>query len=131
MAFGSGSSLATDRCSRRRGFPFSLKLCKEGKASGLHHTSSSKPTVQPSFCPAKAISRSRRLFSCILGVGTANPSFSTLPAHPHPRQSGPDGFSADPLRAEPFFEAHLKAAISKVHKLLGLPKSLGIRCSIS
>src|SRR5215217_2900735 len=46
MAFGSGSSLATDFWRRRRGFPCSLQLFKVGKASRLHQHSSKKPTAQ-------------------------------------------------------------------------------------
>src|SRR5215210_6955568 len=118
MAFGSGSSLATDCLTRHKGLPFSLKLCKEGKATRLHQTSSSKPNAQSSLSSVKPISRSRRLFSFVVGVWTRYPPLGSLPAHPQlPRQGGPDGLSAHPL----FCEASSKltcTAQSSVHKLV-------------
>jgi hypothetical protein len=57
-----GSSLATDRWMRRRGFPSSEKLLKAGKATRLHQHSSSKPIAHSGSGSATAISRSRLLF---------------------------------------------------------------------
>src|SRR4051812_38689604 len=42
MAFGSGSSLASDCWTRRGGFPSPLQACNEGRAKRLHQASSSK-----------------------------------------------------------------------------------------
>src|SRR5215212_5025938 len=112
MALGSGSSLATECCSRRRGFPFSLKPCKEGKATRLHQTSSSKPNTHSSLSSLRRISRSRRLFSFVVGVRTRDPALGSLPAHPQlPRQSGPDGLPAYPLFGQALLEARLRDQI--------------------
>src|SRR5215218_8711673 len=62
MAFGSGSSLATDCSTKRRGSPASLQLLRAGRASCLHQVSSRKPTTQPRRPSARRINRSRRLF---------------------------------------------------------------------
>src|SRR5215211_200283 len=48
MAFGSGSSLASDRWMRRRGLPSSAQLFNVGNASLLHQHSSQKPTAHVS-----------------------------------------------------------------------------------
>jgi hypothetical protein len=70
MALGSGSSLATDCSTRRRGSPFSLQLCSEGKASLLYQVSSQKPTAQESESLAVIlINRSRRPFIWYSGLG--------------------------------------------------------------
>src|ERR687891_65235 len=62
MALGSGSSFSTYCSARRRGSPFSLQLCSEGKASLLHQVWSQNPsTAQESgWLAAILISRSRR-----------------------------------------------------------------------
>src|SRR5215208_1419432 len=108
MALGSGSSLATDCWRRRRGSPFSLQLCSEGKADLLHQLSSQKPTAQESGCSAAIlINRSRRLFSRILRIWGSDPAFGPLPAHSQARKRCPDALARDLLFGEPFFEADL------------------------
>jgi hypothetical protein len=62
MAFGSGSSLATDCSMRRRGSPASLQLWRAGLARRLHQVSSRKPTTHSERPSASSINRSRRLF---------------------------------------------------------------------
>src|SRR5215203_4683360 len=62
MAFGSGSSLATDRWMRRGGLPSSAQALSVGRATWLHQHSSKKPTAHSGSAPATSISRSRRLF---------------------------------------------------------------------
>ena len=54
----------------------------------------------------------------------------SLPANSHPQKRRPDGFSAYPLLRESFLKTHFRSPISIVHKLLSLPKSLGLRWSI-
>ena len=109
MALGSGSSFSTYCSTRRRGSPFSLQLCSEGKASLLHQVWSQNPsTAQESgWLAAILISRSRRLFSLVLRIWCSDPAFGPLPAHPQPRKRCPDGLARDPLFGEPFFEADL------------------------
>jgi hypothetical protein len=62
IAFGSGSSLATDFWRRRSGLPSSAQLLKVGSASRLHQHSSIKPTAHSGLRAATYISQSRRLF---------------------------------------------------------------------
>src|SRR5215210_9483134 len=108
MALGSGSSSATERCTRRGGLPSSLQPCKEGRAVRLHQVSSSKPTTQPLWRPTRSISRSRRLFSSILGIGARDPVLGTLPTHPQlPRQGSPDGLATYSLVGEALLQARL------------------------
>src|SRR4051812_12284204 len=98
MASGSGSSLETDCLMRRRGLPFSEKLLRVGRATLLHQHSSTKPTTQlsGSFL-AILISRLRRLFSLILWIWRGDPVLGSLPTHPHPLKSGPDGLPRNSL----------------------------------
>src|SRR3712207_4584857 len=106
MAFGSGSSLATDCWMRRKGFPSSDQLLKVGKASRLHQHSSSKPTAHSGLAAATSISRSRRLFSRVQGIRGSDPAFRSLPAHSQKAcQSSSDSLSGD----SPFYEALLEA----------------------
>src|SRR5919107_5645495 len=108
MAFGSGSSLATDRWTRRIGFPSSAQLLKVGKASRLHRPSSSKPVAHRGSTSATLISRSRRLFFFrIAGFRGGDPSLGSLPTHPKKaRQSSPDGLPGNPLLAQALLGTH-------------------------
>src|SRR5215207_2389044 len=106
MAFGSGSSLATDFWRRRNGSPCSLQLFKVGRASRLHQHSSKKPTAHSEeLASATLISRSRLLFSFVEGVGGGDP-----PLGPHPpnrkeaRKRRPDGLPGDALSRQPLLE---------------------------
>src|SRR5918995_1676088 len=106
MAFGeSGSSFSTDCSTRRRGgLPASLQLLREGLASRLNQVSSKNPTTHSGRPSARRINQSLAklaFFSCVLGVRRGYPAFGPLPAHPHPLQSGPDGFAADAPLCEP------------------------------
>src|SRR5215204_2992585 len=119
---------------RRIGFPSSEKLLKVGRATRLHQHSSRKPTAQVSgLAAATSISRSRRLFSFVEGVGGGDPPLGPLPSDSEKtRQGGPDGLPRDPPLCEvsPSSKATC-AAISKVHRLVSYPNSLGDRWSIS
>src|SRR5215217_2106932 len=94
---------------RRRGLPSSEKLPRVGKATLLHQHSSRKPTAQVSgLAAATSISRSRRLFSFIQGVGGGDPAFGPLPSHSEKtRQGGPDGLARDPSLCKPLLKARL------------------------
>src|SRR5215211_1714003 len=110
MAFGSGSSLASDCCwMRRKGFPSSVQLLKVGKATLLlHQHSSSKPTAHSGSAATTSISRSRRLFSLVQGIGGGDPALGSLPPHfKKACQGGPDGLPRDPPLCETLLEAHL------------------------
>src|SRR5215212_9555157 len=122
---------------RRRGLPSSEKLPRVGRATLLHQHSSRKPTAQVSgLAPATSISRSRRLFSFIQGVGGGDPAFGPLPSHSEKtRQGGPDGLARDPPPCKPLLEArlccHLQSPKARVVSELPrravehLPQSLG------
>src|SRR5687767_8230021 len=108
MAFGSGSSLATDFCTRRKGLPSSLQLFKVGRASRLHQHSSIKPTAHSEWASATLISRSRRLFSFVEGVRGGDPPLGPHPPHrKQARQGSPDGLPRDALFGEPFLEGDI------------------------
>src|SRR5918999_325139 len=112
MAFGSGSSLATDRWIMRWGSPFSEKLLRVGSATRLHQHSSWKPTAHSGFPSATSISRSLAklaFFPFVQGVGGGDPAFGPLPAYPEQaRKSGPDGLARDPPLGEPLLEGDLR-----------------------
>src|SRR5918993_5118797 len=103
MAFGSGSSFATDRWTRRKGSPSSLQALSVGSAKRLHQHSSSKPTAQVlGFSAATSISRSRLLFSFVQGVRGGYPPLGAHPANPQQaRKRRPDRLSGDALFGEP------------------------------
>src|SRR4051812_12500292 len=93
---------------RRRGFPFSQKLLREGRATLLHQHSSKKPTTQLSgLFSAILISRLRLLFSLILWVWRGDPSLGSLPTHPQPLEGDPDSLPRNSLFGKPLLEAHL------------------------
>src|SRR5918999_638725 len=110
MAFGSGSSFLTERWMRRRGLPSAQKLLKVGRATLLHQHSSRKPTAQDSgLALATSISRSRRLFSFVEGVGRGDPTLGPHPSHPEqPRKRCPDRLPGDALSCEPLLKARLR-----------------------
>src|SRR4051812_20387566 len=92
---------------RRRGFPFSEKLLRAGRATLLHQHSSKKPTIQLSGSfSAILISRLRRLFSLVLWIWRGDPALGSLPVHPHPLKGGPDGLPRDLLFGKPLLKAH-------------------------
>src|SRR3954454_10339258 len=105
MAFGSGSSLASDCWIRRGGRPSPLQACNEGRAKRLHQVSSSKPTTHSGLTSERRISRSRRLFSFVLGVGAGDPALGAQPAHSHALQGDTHGLRAHPLFGYPLLEA--------------------------
>ena len=108
MAFGSGSSLGTDRWTRRSGFPSSVQLLKVGKATLLHQHSSKKPTAHSRRGSARRISRSRRLFSLVHGVGGGDPALRPLPPHPEKaRERRPDGLAGEQPWRYSFLEGDL------------------------
>src|SRR5215216_678545 len=95
---------------RRRGLPSSEKLPRVGKATRLHQHSSRKPTAQVSgLAAATSISRSRRLFSFVEGVGGGDPPLGLLPSDSEKtRQGGPDGLPRDLPLCEPLLESDLR-----------------------
>src|SRR5215218_3921327 len=111
MAFGSGSSLATDCWMRRIGFPSSEKLLKVGKATLLHQHSSSKPVAHSGSAAAPSLSRSLAklaFFSFVQGIGRAYPSLGPLPPHSEKAcERRPDRLTRDPPLGESLLEAHL------------------------
>src|SRR5215218_4996800 len=108
MAFGSGSSLATDFWRRRSGSPSALQALRVGRATRLHQHSSSKPTAHSGFAPAISISRSRLLFSLVQGVGGSDPPLGPHPPHrKKARQGGPDGLPRDALCRKTLLEGDI------------------------
>src|SRR5215204_6512860 len=108
MALGSGSSLATDCWIMRGGSPSSEKALKVGSATRLHQHSSSKPTAHSGWAAATSISRSRRLFSFVQGIGGGDPPLGPLPAYAQKTpERGADGLPRDPLFGETLLEGGL------------------------
>src|SRR5215217_4060158 len=134
MAFGSGSSLATDCWIMRGGSPSSEKALKVGSATRLHQHSSKKPMAHRGSASALSISRSLAslaFFSFVQGIWGGDPPLGPLPAYAQkPREGGADGLPRDPLFGEALLEGGLGGHISRVHRLLSYPNSLGERCSI-
>src|SRR5829696_8448095 len=128
MAFGSGSSLATDFWRRRNGLPCSLQLFKVGRASRLHQHSSKKPTAHSESASATLISRSRRLFSFVEGVWGGDPPprgrihLTESRRDKLARMVSPETRSS----VSPSSKA-TSAATSKVQRLEERPNSLGER----
>src|SRR3954466_15893963 len=92
---------------RRRGFPFSEKLLRAGRATLLHQHSSRKPATQlPGLFSAILIGRLRRLFSLMLPSGRGGPPLGPLPAPPQPLKRGPDSLPRTSLFGKPLFKAH-------------------------
>src|SRR5215207_1531247 len=105
MALGSGSSLATDCWIMRGGSPSSEKALKVGSATRLHQHSSSKPTAHSGWAAATSISRSRRLFSFVQGIGGGDPPLGPLPAYAQKTpERGAEGLPRDPLFGETLLE---------------------------
>src|SRR5215212_337570 len=103
-----GSSLATDRWMRRGGLPSSAQALSVGRATRLHQHSSKKPTAHSGSAPATSISRSRRLFSFVQGVGGGYPPLRSHPANPEQaRKRRPHRLPRDALFGESLFEGRL------------------------
>src|ERR671912_1155337 len=94
---------------RCKGFPSSAQLLRVGSASRLHQHSSKKPTAQVSgLAWATSISRSRRLFFFIEGVGRGDPAFRSRPPDSEKaHKSSPDGLPRDRPFNEPLLEGNL------------------------
>src|SRR5215217_4273389 len=108
MAFGSGSSLATDCWIMRGGSPSSEKALKVGSATRLHQHSSKKPMAHRGSASAVSISRSRRLFSFVQGIRRGDPAFGPLPAYAQKtREGSADSLPRDPLFGEAILEGGL------------------------
>src|ERR671911_498425 len=107
MAFGSGSSLATDCWIMRGGSPSSEKALKVGSATRLHQHSSKKPMAHRGSASAVSISRSR-LFLFVQGIWGGDPPLGLLPAYAQKtREGGAGGLPRDPLFGEALFEGGL------------------------
>src|SRR5215204_662708 len=108
MAFGSGSSLATDCWIMRGGSPSSEKALKVGSATRLHQHSSKKPMAHRGSASAVSISRSRRLFSFVQGIRRGDPGFGPLAADAQKTgEVGGEGVPRDPLFGEAIREGGL------------------------
>src|SRR5215212_7079168 len=111
MAFGSGSSFATDRWMRRGGLPSSAQAFSVGSAKRLHQHSSQKPTAHSGSAPATSISRSLAklaFFSFVQGVGGGYPPLRPHPANPdQARKRRPHRRPRDALFGEFLFEGRL------------------------
>src|SRR5215204_4630617 len=102
MAFGSGSSFATERWMRRSGSPSVPQALKVGNATLLHQHSSSKPVAHSGLALAISIRAGRAsFFSFVEGIGGGYPPLGPHPPHPqHSRQTGPDGLPGNLLIGE-------------------------------
>src|SRR5215217_3749913 len=70
-------------------------------------------------------------FSFVQGIWGGDPPLGPLPAYAQKkREGGADGLPRDPLFGEALLEGGLGGHISRVHRLLSYPNSLGERCSI-
>ena len=109
MAFGSGSSLATDCWRRRRGFPSSVQLLKVGKASRLHQHSSKKPTAHSGLaCGHFHQSVAPSFFLSYRGSGEVIQRLARCHLTPEQaRKRCPDGLARDPPLGEPLLEGNL------------------------
>src|SRR5215203_6719212 len=124
MAFGSGSSLATDCWIMRGGSPSSEKALKVGSATRLHQHSSKKPMAHRGSASAVSISRSRRLFSFVQGIRRGDPAFGPLPAYAQKtREGSADSLPRDPLFGEAILEGGF-GALSRGHRPTPYPDSL-------
>src|ERR671910_1806952 len=135
MAFGSGSSLASDRWMRRRGLPSSAQLFNVGNASLLHQHSSQKPTAHVSgLAFATLINRSLAKLAFFLSYkGSGEVIHRLARIHLTPRRRAKVARMVSPdtrLSVSPSSKA-ASAAISKVQRLVPYPNSLGERWSIS
>src|SRR5215207_6113194 len=131
MAFGSGSSFATDRWMRRGGLPSSAQASSVGRATWLHQHSSKKPTAHSGSAPATSISRSRRLlFFRTRGRGGYPPLRPHPANHEQARKRRPHRLPEMRSSVSPSSKA-ASEAIARVHRLLWYPNSLGERWSIS
>src|SRR5215210_3052235 len=132
MAFGSGSSLATDRWMRRRGSPSAPQALKVGNATLLHQHSSKKLTAQVSgSAPATSISRSRLLFRSYKGSGEVIHRLPRIHLTERRRDKVARTVSPETRSSVSPSSKATSAAISKVHRLELRPNSLGERWSIS
>src|SRR5215203_2309823 len=131
MAFGSGSSLATDRWMRRGGLPSSAQALSVGRATWLHQHSSKKPTAHSGSAPATSISRSRRFFSFVQGVGEVIHRFARIQRTPSRRESVARTVSPETRSSVSPSSKAASEAIARVHRLVWYPNSLAERWSIS
>src|SRR5215217_3735517 len=114
MAFGSGSSLASDCCTRRGDSPSSLQ--RGASRAGQSGSTTSRPRSPPPTAgrsPPGASAGRGALFSRVLGVGADNPALGAQPAHPHPLQSSSHGLRAHSPLGNPLLEAHLGGQLQR------------------
>src|SRR5215213_5579009 len=91
-----------------RGLPSSAQALSVGRATRLHQHSSKKLTAHSGSAPATSISRSRRLFSFVQGVGGGYPPLRPHPANPEQaRKRRPHRLPRDALFDESLFEGRL------------------------
>jgi hypothetical protein len=81
-------------------------VCRAGWARRENQTSSAKPKAQPGRSRARAISRSRRRFLRVGGVGAGQPALGPLPAHAEPQQRLPDRLDRQHGLAQPLRVRH-------------------------
>src|SRR5215216_8188843 len=134
MAFGSGSSFATDRWMRRGGLPSSAQASSVGRATWLHQHSSKKPTAHSGSAPATSISRalaSLAFFSFVQGIGEVIHRFARIQRTPSRRESVDRTVTPERRSSVSPSSKAASEAIARVHGLLWYPNSLGERWSIS
>src|SRR5215204_2054864 len=110
MAFGSGSSLATDRWMRRGGLPSSAQALSVGRATRLHQHSSKKPTAHSGSAPATSISRSLAKLAFFFRRRGRGRLSTASPASSEPRagaKASPAPSPRDALFGESLFEGRL------------------------
>src|SRR5829696_7674823 len=133
MAFGSGSSFATDRWMRRGGLPSSAQAFSVGSAKRLHQHSSQKPTAHSGSAPATSISRSLAKLAFFLSYkGSAEVIHRFARIHLTRRRRNKVARMVSPETrsvVSPSSKA-TSATISKVQRLDSRPNSLGERWSI-
>src|SRR5215204_4033204 len=134
MAFGSGSSFATDRWMRRGG----LALLGPGVERGQGHPAP-PALVQEAHRPLgvgsghfhQSVASEASFFSFVQGVGGGYPPLRPHPAnHEQARKRRPHRLPETRSSVSPSSKA-ASEAIARVHRLLWYPNSLGERWSIS
>src|SRR5215218_9626337 len=135
MAFGSGSSLASDRWMRRRGLPSSAQLFNVGNASLLHQHSSQKPTAHVSgLAFATLINRSLAKLAFFLSYrGSGEVIHRLARIHLTQRRRDKVARMVSPETRSPVSPSSkaTSEAISNVQRFESRPNSLGERWSIS
>src|SRR5215208_2865611 len=125
MAFGSGSSLATDRWMRRGGLSFSAQAFKVGNATLLHQHSSEKPTATRDRLGRLPSVGRAFFFSFVQRIGGSDPALRPHPAHrKQARERCPDRLPRDSTLGQSLLEGDIGGHIQspKARLLPELPR---------